>query len=546
MSTIATLSILVKGHTGHFEKGMRRGRRSAKGFRSTVKSLKTAVLGLGAAYVSMAGARALGAYVKREMDAIDATAKFSDTIGLGTESLLRWRHAAELSGVAQTDFDKSMVRFVKTLGDAKRGIGIIVQTYEQLGMGAKQLKEMDTQAAFRATADAVAAIEDPALRASIAQEIFGRSGIKMVKVLEDGSAGLEELGSSLRYTYSRLDARDIERANDAFTRLSATVRGLGQELVVSAAPGLEALADSLEKIAGARSTKAGIHWLADVPAGLDALMDYNDMILAGQRATWSFFRGKGFRDPRAAGRDLPSTPFKPPLTSPAAAVKETVDFVKQAKARSAAVVETAAAMLDLQDATRRQGGLGQVAEMVNDLSLQARALREGISPEGITLIELESLGLATSELQRLRGLMAEVKGLEAARAAAAERREIAERSAIELATRGEAMRKQFRTPLEQLRARAAEIERLFAAGAISSETGARAYADAVKQAQAGMGRASDRMEGSFALVTSRLTRGAVAGAAQKDSVPEKVQNVVDSLATTNRLLGRILDDGGLA
>src|SRR5690606_2697104 len=87
-------------------------------------------------------------------------------------------------------------------------------------------------------------------RAAVASQLFGdRAGLVFTRVdtatLRQATADVRDFG----VVVSDPDARQIERTNDAISRLGLIWRGLSNQLAVAAAPALEAVADALAAVA---------------------------------------------------------------------------------------------------------------------------------------------------------------------------------------------------------------------------------------------------------------------------------------------------------
>ena len=60
-------------------------------------------------------------FVRSSVELGDELDKSSKTLGISTQALQAWRHAAELSGVNQEQMNGSLVRFQRSAYDASRG-----------------------------------------------------------------------------------------------------------------------------------------------------------------------------------------------------------------------------------------------------------------------------------------------------------------------------------------------------------------------------------------------------------------------------------------
>ena len=142
-----------------------------------------------------AAAATTTALVKSGLSTVDTLAKTSDKLGIATESLARYRFAAEQTGVAQKTADIAMQRFTRRLADAAAGAGPAVKAFEALGLSAEQLVQLKPDEAFAKVADKMNLVENSSQKVSLAFKLFDSSGVDLLNTLAAGSLGLAELGA---------------------------------------------------------------------------------------------------------------------------------------------------------------------------------------------------------------------------------------------------------------------------------------------------------------------------------------------------------------
>ena len=143
---------------------------------------------------------------------------------------------------------------VRVVGDAKNGVSASAQALDQLGLSADQLAAAGPEQALLDIADAIKAQPDATSKASAAYAVFGRQGQELLTFLNQGSEGLRANAAEaerLGLAYSRVDAAQIEAANDSITRVKALAKGAGQTLTVQLAPFIDAAAKKLLEMATA-------------------------------------------------------------------------------------------------------------------------------------------------------------------------------------------------------------------------------------------------------------------------------------------------------
>lgn len=235
--------MILSASTAAFSKGLNTARGQLNNFMSQVTSVKGALTGFAAAVGVGTAVRAVQQLVSTQMEAIDVTAKVADRLNVTTESLIGLRHAADLAGSSSEGLDDALDKMVKSFGSGNKSVAATVSV---LGLQLDKLKNKSPDQAFIDIAEAISKIEDPAKRAKTATDIFGRSGQKLLNTLMLGRGGLEaatEDARKLGLSFSRLDAAKVEAANDAVSRLKAVLVGVGSQIAINIAPGIEGLAN---------------------------------------------------------------------------------------------------------------------------------------------------------------------------------------------------------------------------------------------------------------------------------------------------------------
>jgi hypothetical protein len=247
------MAVSVTARTAAFRKKMKGARAAVQRFGRSVKQIsgqlaKFSAVGLGA------GTAALTAMVKKTTATVDETAKLARTLSMGTESLLAFRHAAEISGASAQTLDKALSIFVRRLGEVRMGSGEAKDGLELLGLGADRLVNMGTAEAFTEIAEAISKVKVPADAAAAAYKLFGRSGQQLLNTLRLGTGGLADMRAeleSLGGTYSTETAAKFEEFADSITRFKAAVSGVAVRLSEALIPFLEVAGNKFAALAAA-------------------------------------------------------------------------------------------------------------------------------------------------------------------------------------------------------------------------------------------------------------------------------------------------------
>lgn len=255
MPTVGSLGWALFADSSKVSAGTKAARRDIRGLRTDIVDLKSATQTLSSTFntfgVALTGAAIVGgikSMVSESMEAVDVTAKLSDRLGVATERLTGLRYAASLAGVGADQFDTLLDRMAKTLGDLENRGGAGVETLAKFGLDIGKLASSSPDRAFLEIADAVSKIQSPMERATLATTIFGRQGQELLNTLMQGSDAIEAQiaeADALGLAYSRVDAAQIEAANDAWDRMEHAVGGVATKLSVEMAPIIEQMANRI-------------------------------------------------------------------------------------------------------------------------------------------------------------------------------------------------------------------------------------------------------------------------------------------------------------
>lgn len=219
----------VRDSSSRMTKHMKRLR---KGFDSAVKGL----FSLRTAAVTAAGAAGLFLLTKRVMATADEIGKTADKLGIGTEALQEYRHAADMAGLAQSTFDMALQRFTRRASEAANGTGEAKAALAELGI---QLRDSNgnmrsSEDLLADVADAFTRVKSPADRLRLAFKLFDSEGAGMVNMLRNGSKGLNDMRQEARdlgLVLSDQIVRDAERFSDQMSRLETMLQaGLARNL----------------------------------------------------------------------------------------------------------------------------------------------------------------------------------------------------------------------------------------------------------------------------------------------------------------------------
>lgn len=222
------LNIILAAKDKQFKQAMDANARKIEKFS---KKANKDLGGVGVVFAKLAGAAAglasvaifqqLGASVRAAADRLGDLADAAASIGITTDALQELRYAAQLSGVQQEALQTSLTLLSRNLGTAASGMGAAKKSLDQMGLSAADLVAMPLPDALAKIADKMAEIESPAVRAAMAADLFGRSGVAMVPMLIKGADGMAALRKEANDLGVVVDESIIKKAEDAGDKLDA-------------------------------------------------------------------------------------------------------------------------------------------------------------------------------------------------------------------------------------------------------------------------------------------------------------------------------------
>lgn len=251
-ATISKLSVKLTADTGKFVQGMNKGSKGVNKLGKSAGGISPAMMGIGAAVaVATAALAALAvgiAKVNAAFERMDKAAKAAKSIDIAAQTLQGFQHAASLAGVEGAQMTKAFQKMQKGIGEAAQGIGTAKIAFEELGMSTLEMQQLSPDEQFLKISEALSKIEDPAKRAALATQVFGRAGADLLPLINQGSDAIAKQVAELERLQgpmSDIDFTNIEDANDAATRFGLTVEGVWNQLAAAIAPAKEIVFDTL-------------------------------------------------------------------------------------------------------------------------------------------------------------------------------------------------------------------------------------------------------------------------------------------------------------
>lgn len=230
-----------------------------KGLAKVSSSLtKIGAIGTAATAPLVAGFTAATAAFISAGDELD---KMSARTGFAAEALSELKYAAGQSGTSIGAIEKAAKKMQVGILDAAKGTGSLYESLEALGVNLESLKASTPEEQFLTLSKAVADVEDPTMRAALAQKVFGRAGTELLPMLAAGSAGIEQLrqrAHELGLVLKEEDATAAAVLGDNLDDLKLQLQAMAIQVGAAVAGPLTDFAKSLQPILA-----GGVQWIKD-------------------------------------------------------------------------------------------------------------------------------------------------------------------------------------------------------------------------------------------------------------------------------------------
>ena len=209
------------------DKGLKRAEKGIASFKRNALQLAGLTIAAGAGIFAIA---------KNAANFGEELLATSQKVGITVESLQRLRYAAQLSEVSQEELSSGIRFLSRNLYEAQKGSKEAASAFKALKIDPKKLK--DPEQALLAMSDTFAKMPNGIEKTALAVKIFGRGGLAMIPMLNQGRAGIlgmtkevEDLG----LIFGTDAAKASDQFNDNLFRLqyilSLSSKMIGKELL---------------------------------------------------------------------------------------------------------------------------------------------------------------------------------------------------------------------------------------------------------------------------------------------------------------------------
>lgn len=298
------------------EKGVKAGKAISESFKELNKAAKEFGIGI----ARNLGERALGFVIDSVKDLVTQTKELgivAQATGETVGNLSKVTGAGQLIGVAPDQALDAIKSLTEKTGEfARLGTGPFKDALATMGQSFEQYRNKTPIEQTRLFAEGLKSVQDPSQRLSIAMQVLGGNGAKLLPLLQDGAAGFDRLAGKAQEAGLALDEQTspaIKQVSDDLIALQASAEGAAKAGAAHAAVwykdnrealgvgatavgGLsKAIADSLPGVRQTinlyNGTRTALDATADAAGGLSAKL--TELLETGEIAAQATKRGFG-------------------------------------------------------------------------------------------------------------------------------------------------------------------------------------------------------------------------------------------------------------
>lgn len=244
-------------------------------------------------------ARSLAGLVVSTSEAVSAQNDLANRLGLTYGELAGLSFAGSLVGVSMDTIGAAMTRAQVAFSNAANGSRTAQAAFASIGLSVEELNGLSAEQQFEAIAQAISQLPTEAERAAAAVRIFGRAGVQLLPMFNEGAAGIQAATAEAErfgLTLTNAQAGNIDEMGDSFDRAKAAIQGVIQQVVAYLSPAVTAVTNAFSNLIGnIGGATIGQAIGEGILAGARYLAQVADYIVAQVPKVWEYVSQVGAR-----------------------------------------------------------------------------------------------------------------------------------------------------------------------------------------------------------------------------------------------------------
>lgn len=245
-TTVGTISVDIVARMDKLESNLKKAGSSFAAMGGVIAGATTALTNFAVNAASQAVSK-LADLTAQAFKTIDAQAKLAESFDANINGLRGITYAGDLAGASAEEVGNAFGFMTKFLGDALNGEQKNIEAIDKLGLSLFDLTKVESDQAFLNIAEAIAKIPTAGQRAAAAMDVFGKAGKKLLPLITSDIKAAQEEFKQMGGFLKDGDAKGIENANDAVSKLVTQITILVETIATRIAPAIEKAANVLTK-----------------------------------------------------------------------------------------------------------------------------------------------------------------------------------------------------------------------------------------------------------------------------------------------------------
>jgi hypothetical protein len=195
-------------------------------------------------------AKAIGAYIADTFEATRETDQFARTLQVSSSEMMALEKGFERARVPADNTREAIKTLRENLGELERlGTGPARDSLGSLGLTFDDFKDKTPTEQIKTLAEALQGVQDPMKRTSIAIELMGEDGQRLMPALLDGASGVDALAQAARDAGQVLDDDMIMKTREldtAMADMKGRVNGVALRVIEAFMPAALDAAEGME------------------------------------------------------------------------------------------------------------------------------------------------------------------------------------------------------------------------------------------------------------------------------------------------------------
>ena len=238
------------------------------------------------------------ALVASTVEWADELATTASRLGVSTDALQELQFIAERSDVSTEALASGMQKLQVNLGQASVAGSTAAKQFRAMGIDVRDSNGQvrSSTAVLTDAAERISHMGSQAERSAAAVQLFGRGGIELLPLLQQGGAAVADLSAEYAALGVQVDGTAInalENADDAFVRIKYSTRALAADFVARLVPAIEWVQEKVSGMSrwfreGRNSAQVfGVAAVVGLAAIAAAVNIYAASWVAAAAATWT-------------------------------------------------------------------------------------------------------------------------------------------------------------------------------------------------------------------------------------------------------------------